>query len=270
MNARDLSVGKLLFSICAAWALATAAHAADLGKVGDKVITDKDLRAYLTGLNESQRDSVLADPSSKVQVLRQALDQELLYQQAMKEKLDQSNDYRDAVENFRRQYLAGMVVSRKIEPQVTDAAARKYYSQYADRYSSGQVRAQHILLATREEAEKLLPLVQRPGADFQESAEKYSRDPSAKNNRGDLGFFPRGQYDPSFTEAAFNAEKGQIVGPVKTDFGWHLIKAIDFKSGRNLNFEEVELRVRNDLRMRLTQGFLDTLKKKTKVEVLSK
>jgi len=236
--------------------------------VGDRTITDKDLRAYLTPLNETQRDNALNDGSTKHQVLTQVVNQELLYQEALKGKMDQSAEFKDAMDNFRKQYLANMLLSHKIEPQVTESAAHKFYSQYADQYSTGQVHVQHILFSSKEEAEKVLPLVKQPGADFQEMAEKYSRDPSVKNNRGDVGFFPRGQFDPAFADAAFNAEKDQIVGPVKTAFGWHIIKVIEHKAGKNLGFEEVELRVRNDLRSRLTQNLVDGLLKKSKVEYL--
>ncbi|MCL2509981.1 MAG: peptidylprolyl isomerase [Methanomassiliicoccaceae archaeon] len=90
-----------------------------------------------------------------------------------------------------------------------------------------QVNAAHILVKTENEAKKLKDELLK-GKDFAELAKKYSTCPSGKSG-GDLGWFGRGQMVAPFETAAFNAQKGDIVGPVKTEFGWHLIKVKDQK-----------------------------------------
>jgi len=90
-----------------------------------------------------------------------------------------------------------------------------------------QVNAAHILVKTENEAKKLKEELLK-GKSFSELAKKYSTCPSGKSG-GDLGWFGKGQMVGPFENAAFNAKKGDIVGPVKTEFGWHLIQVKDQK-----------------------------------------
>jgi peptidyl-prolyl cis-trans isomerase C len=90
-----------------------------------------------------------------------------------------------------------------------------------------QVRAAHILVKSENQAKELLGRVSA-GENFGELAKKYSDCPSKKNG-GDLGWFGRGMMVKEFEDAAFNAQKGATVGPVKTQFGYHLIKVVDEK-----------------------------------------
>ena len=85
-----------------------------------------------------------------------------------------------------------------------------------------EVRARHILVATEEEAKDLKKQIDE-GASFEELAKKHSKCPSG-NDGGDLGFFGKGRMVPEFEKAAFSTEVGEVSNPVKTDFGWHLIK----------------------------------------------
>lgn len=89
------------------------------------------------------------------------------------------------------------------------------------------VRASHILVDTKEEAQSIEQRLQN-GISFEYLAQKYSKCPSSQKG-GDLGFFRRGQMVKEFEDAAFNMEPGQVSGPVKTQFGWHLIKVTDKK-----------------------------------------
>ena len=128
------------------------------------------------------------------------------------------------------------------------------------------MHAQHILLATDKEAESVLAEVKKAGVDFQKVAESRSKDPSAKNTRGDVGFFSRTMFDQAFTDAAFSANVGDIVGPVKTAFGFHVIKVVDRKVGKMPEFAEVEQRVRADYQRELLKNYVSDLRKKAKVK----
>jgi len=88
-----------------------------------------------------------------------------------------------------------------------------------------------------------------------------------KNNRGDLGFFGRDKMVPEFTEPAFEAKDGQIIGPIKTQYGYHVIKVIEKKIGKPLDYAEVEYRVRSDLRNEIAQTYVAQLRKQAKVQV---
>jgi peptidyl-prolyl cis-trans isomerase C len=243
-----------------------ASAATELAKVNGTSITDKDLAAALSGLNEGQRANVLKDSNSKRQILDGLIDQTLLAQTAEKEKLDQDQDFKDALAAFKKQYLANKLLQKNLSAKITDAAAKKYYEVNKLRYSTDQVHAQHILVSDEKQARDLLKQAKAEGADFEALAEKNSKDPSAKNNRGDLGFFGRDRMVAEFTDAAFRAGEGEVVGPVKTSYGYHIIKVVQKKSGKPLEYGEVELRVKNDMRQELVSQYLSKLKTTAKVE----
>jgi peptidyl-prolyl cis-trans isomerase C len=257
-----------VLAVLVACAMAPAAWAVDLAKVNGKTITDKDLTLALGGLNEGQRDSVLKDPNSRRQILGNLIDQELLIQEGEKAKLDQDQEYKDALAAFRRNYLAARVVDKNIGPKLTERAAKKYYEVHRSRFSTDRAHVQHILLGDEAAAREVLAKAKAPTADFQELAEKLSRDPSARNNRGDLGIVNRDSpFVPEFKEAVFSATSGEITGPVKTSYGYHVIKVVDKKLGKPLEYHEVELKVKGEMRQELMQNYVGQLRTQAKVSV---
>lgn len=240
---------------------------ANVAKVNDKVLTEADLKAAVSGVNEIQAESILKDPTSRRQVINSIIEQELLIQKAELEKLDKTPEYAVAFANFKKQFLVSAILEKNLKTQMTDKATREYFNKNKTRFSSDQVKAQHILVATEKEADAVLKQAKAKGADFQALAEKLSIDPSAKNNRGDLGYFTRDRMVPEFSDAAFHAKKDQIVGPIKTSFGWHVIKVVDLKPGKVPNYEEIELQVKNSYRQSLIESYVSELRKNAKITV---
>ncbi|OFZ18393.1 MAG: hypothetical protein A2X94_14970 [Bdellovibrionales bacterium GWB1_55_8] len=255
-----MSILSIILTSSLAWS------ATELAKVNGRVISDDDLATALGGLNEGQRDKLLKDSNTRRQILNGLIDQEILVQQAEKERLDQDKDFQNAVAAFRKQYLANRLLQKSLGEKLTDKAAKQYYERNKHRFTTDQVHAQHILVETEAQAKDLIKKA-RGGADFQALAEKHSKDPSAKNNRGDLGFFGRDRMVPEFTEAAFAGKPNEIVGPVKTTYGYHIIKVLEKKPGSQLEFNDVELKVQNDLRQDLTQSYVGGLRKSAKIDV---
>jgi peptidyl-prolyl cis-trans isomerase C len=249
-------------------AATSPARAVDLAKVNGRVISDRDLQLALSNLNEGQRANVLRDSNTRRQVLKSVIDQDLLVQEAEKEKLDNDQDYKDALNAFRHQYLASRVLQKNLASKLTESAAKRYYKGHLSRYSTEQVEAMHILVRDEHKANEMYNKAKGLDDDaFKDLAEKSSDDPSAKNNRGYLGWFGHDRMVPEFTEAAFGASEGEVIGPVKTAYGYHIIKVLHKKSGKPLEYGEVELRVKNDLRQELTQVYVGNLKKTAKVEI---
>lgn len=245
---------------------ASSARAVDVARVNAKVITDSDVKAALGSFNEAQRRQILTDMNTRREVVSNLIDTELLIQEAEKQRLDKDKEYETALNAFRRQFLTDRVLSKNVRPKLTDAAARKFYSNNRQKYSSDRVEIQHILLSDEKTASELLKAAKAPGADFQALAEKNSKDPSAKNNRGDIGSIGRdAPYVDAFKDAAFNGAVGSVVGPIKSQFGYHLIKIIKKDPGKVLGFAEVEPRVRADLQREMVQNYVIQLKKSSKV-----
>jgi parvulin-like peptidyl-prolyl isomerase len=161
---------------------ATGAYAMEVAKVNGKPISDGDIRNAIGNLTEGQRESVLRDSASRHQILSGVIDQEVLVQEGEKNKLDQDQEYKDALNTFRRDYLASRVLQKNLASKFTDSSAKKYYESHKDRYSTEQIRAFHILSRDEAEARELKKKVKGMTDDqFQELAEKVSKDPSAKN-----------------------------------------------------------------------------------------
>ncbi len=246
----------------------SAQAATELAKVNGKPITEKDVQQALTGMSESQRAALLKDPVAKKQIVSTLADQEVLIQEAEKLKIDQSQPYKDALIAFRRQFLAAQVLERGVSPKVTDTTARKYFEAHKRRFSTDQIHVQHILVSDELQARDMLKKAQAPQADFQELAEKFSKDPSAKRNRGDLGVIGRDSpLVEEFKAPAFDAPKDSIVGPVKTAFGYHIIKVVDKKIGRPMEYDEVELKVKGEMRDEFVKDYMAQLKKQAKVQI---
>ncbi len=235
--------------------------------VNGEKLTEDDLKISLAGLPEGQREKYLSNRTTKLQAIESLVNQELLVQEAKKEKLQDTSVFQARIEAFKKQVLASMWMEKRIEPQVTESAARDFYTKNKRRFSTGQVHVQHILLENENDAKAMKTEASKPGADFQALAEKHSKDPSAKNNRGDVGWISWGQMVPEFEDAAFNGIKDSVVGPVKTAYGFHVIKVLEKKAGKPLGYTEVEQQVRTALRQQLLQATMARLKTSATIEV---
>jgi peptidyl-prolyl cis-trans isomerase C len=243
-----------------------SAGATTVATVNGKAITEDDVHAAVSSLPQYQKDIALKDPNARRQLIRDLVDQELMVQDATAKKIEFTKEFKDALNTMHRQALVNTLVQKELSPKVTDAAVRDYYNKNKSRYSTDEVHAQHILLANEKDAEEVLIEVKRPGADFQKIAEARSKDPSVKNTRGDVGYFSRTMFDQAFTDAAFSANAGDIVGPIKTAFGWHIIKVVDRKIGKVLDYTEVEQRVRADYQRDILRKYVANLRKKAKIK----
>ncbi len=264
-------MGSLFRPSCAVLiALVSVAQAAQATgvSVNGKMITDADLEAVVSQMPGKGKTDILKDPVSKAQLISTLVNQELLFQDANAKKVSESKEYKQALEAFKKQLAVELLVRNQITSKVTTASAKDYFEKHKLQYSNDAVHALHVLTKTEAEAKAIMAEVKKPGADFQMIAEKKSIDPSAKTNRGDLGFFGRGMLDAGFTEAAFAGKTNEVIGPVKTLFGYHIIKVLEKKTGKPADFAEAEPRVRADLQRDLIASHLNELKKKSKVQGL--
>jgi len=236
--------------------------------VNGRKIEGQRVSEVLGAMPTAQRSQFLRDPQARQALVTNLVNEELLVQEGEKAKLDQDADYKKALEQFRRNYLAGRVLDANLSKKVSDSAARKFYSANLARYTPDRAEVQHILAGTESEARGLLAKLQAKDADFQTIAEKFSKDPSAASNRGAIGVISRdGPFAPEFVNAVFDAPTGKIVGPVKSQFGFHLIKVVNKRTAVATPFEEIELKVKADLRASLAEDFLNGLRKAARVSV---
>jgi len=238
-----------------------------LAEVNGKTITHEEVETALSGVNEIQKRDLLKDQKSLKQIVNSIIDENILVDRALKEKLDKTPEFNQAVEMFKKQYLMSAFVEKVVTPKITESNAKNFFKSRKSEFSNNLVRAQHILLESEAEAKKILGDSKKPGADFQKLAEQFSKDPSAKNNRGELGYFTRDRMASEFSDVAFRTKEGQIVGPVKTIYGYHVIKVIDRKFAPAPNYEEVELQVKTALKQKMTKELIDGLRKNSEIKM---
>ncbi|HEC97685.1 MAG TPA: hypothetical protein ENI58_05940 [Nitrospirae bacterium] len=168
-----------------------------------------------------------------------------------------------------------MLLTKEIEQKVgvTDKEIKKYYDTHPDEFSKNRVRASHILVKTKKEAESLLKKL-KAGANFATLAEKNSIDKGSAAKGGDLGFFGRGQMVPAFEKAVFSMKKGEISGPVKTQFGYHIIKLTGLKKGQKVSYdkakESLSKKLLTEKRRAAFDSYIEKLKKSFTVKINDK
>lgn len=191
----------------------------------------------------------------------------------------------DVKEDLQKNLLRDKLFAKLLAGQEpTDADAEKYYAENKDKYlQKEQITAQHILLKTDKtttdaqkkeklaQAKKLYAEAKKQGADFGEIAKRASEGPTAQRG-GDLGTFSRGRMVKQFEDAAFAAKAGDIIGPVETQFGYHVIKVNEKTEAKQRTFEEVKETILTSLKARqkskATRELLEKMRADAKIEVL--
>ena len=193
------------------------------------------------------------------------IDARLAATDARAANLHKEQEFKDKMTRIEEQVLQRMVLSRAIKAGVTTAALKaRYEAMNKDLSGNEQIQASHILLEKEEDAQAVIQELKK-GGDFAELARKKSTGPSASSG-GDLGFFSRGQMVPTFEDAAFKMKKGEFTEtPVKTQFGWHIIRVVDRKKIEVPSFEEMETTLRNQLSQEAGTAYITRLRSKAKI-----
>jgi peptidyl-prolyl cis-trans isomerase C len=228
----------------------------------------------------------MAVPPQQVDTQMQQLVQRFPSKEAFEQALTAQNFTMDALKkDVEGQLLRQQLVKKEVLDKVNVSArdVQTFYDQHKDKYiEEEQVRARHILIRVPQEvsptddaklkskADDALKRA-KTGEDFAALAKELSDDGS-KENGGDLGFFPRGRMVAPFEEAVFALQPGQISEIVRTQFGYHIIKAEERKTGKALAFDEAKAQAQDDLTREQTyeryQKYVAGLRSKAKVEVL--
>lgn len=237
-----------------------------LAKVGSEEITESemalaaaDFANELAQVPEAQRRGIL------INVL---VDMELLAQAGVEAGLDKTPEFEERVEFLRRRALRNAYVEQELVEGLSDADVKAEYDKQVGTFQpQEELRARHILVATKEDADRIVGELDA-GGSFEELAGKNSTDGTAQNG-GDLGYFSRGQMVDAFEEAAFALEPGAYTKePVQTQFGFHIIKLEDKRMSAPPPLEEVDEQVRTVLLRQKFESTMAGLREKYTVEIL--
>jgi peptidyl-prolyl cis-trans isomerase C len=214
-----------------------------LARVDGMEIRQSDLAAELARLPDQLRGM----PPQMLQplLLDQIIAQKALVAAARAQGLHRDPEVQARIRRAEEETLQQALLLREVQPLMTEEALRaRYQREIAGRPAQEEVRARHILVQTEQEARAALAEVRQPGTDFAEVARRRSTGPGSREG-GDLGFFKRGDMIPEFEQAAFALQPGQVAeSPVRTQFGWHVIKVEDRRASPPPSFEESQEQLR--------------------------
>lgn len=218
-----------------------------LAVVGGEEITQETFDLFLQGVPREQQ-AYLSNPQFREQCFEQLVSLFLFAKKAEEDKLEETEEFQKVIANAKRDLLAQMAMRDTLQGiEVTDEELKAYYEANQAQYQKGAtVSAKHILVASEEKCNEILATITSGEKAFEEAAQEFSTCPSGQRG-GDLGAFGKGQMVPEFEQAAFAAEIGQVVGPVKTQFGFHLIKVEAKNEPEVSKFEEVKESIRRSV-----------------------
>lgn len=243
---------------------------------------DDPVLAKVNGVEIRQSDVALAEEEAGGQLPAMAPDAKRDYlvaflsdmivvaQAAEKEKMADTPQFKRRLAFNRNRLLMDEMLQKEGKVALTDAALRKVYDEAVKQMGDEQeVRARHILVETEDQAKEIVAELKK-GANFEELAKTKSKDPAAAAQGGDLGYFTKEQMVPEFADAAFKMEKGQVSDPVKSQFGWHIIRVEDKRKKPAPEFDAVKSQLEAYVTRKAQADLVTKLRDSAKIERLDK
>lgn len=245
---------------------ATPAPDTVVGTVDGQPVTEADLEQALSDLDP--QFSRLPPEQRRAAALSAIIEIRLIAGKAAAEGLDKTPEFQRRMDFLRARTLHSALVDAEVAKKITDEEIRARYDQeVANTPPTNEVKARHILVKTKEEAQEIVKQLEG-GADFEKLANEKTNDPSGKTSGGDLGWFGPGQMVPEFEKAAFALNAGEYTKePVQSQFGWHVIKVEDKRTKQPPAFDQVKEQVRSLLLREKYFALVKSVRDAAKVEI---
>jgi peptidyl-prolyl cis-trans isomerase C len=258
-----LTLGAL--GLLAAVAATARADPKVLAKIDGAPITEDDFNDALVDIGPGLPEK-MEGPERQKYVLDYLIDLKLVAKQALADKLDGGADFARRLAYYHDKLAMEALLTSVAKSATTEEAERKAYDEAAKAQPpEPEVHARHILLPTEEEAKAALARI-KAGEDFAKVATELSKDPSGDG--GDLGWFTKDRMVPEFADAAFKLEPGQVSDPVKSQFGWHIIKVEGKRMKTFPPFEQVKDQAARYVAQKAQTAVIASLREKAKIERL--
>ena len=255
---------KQMLSAALVALLAVPALAQNLAVVNGKPVPSSRVNALKQQVEASGRP---VTPEVLAQIKEELIAREVFMQEARKRGLDASDDYKAQLELARQTILIRQLFAdfQKKNP-VTDADIKAEYDKFAKENGGKEYRARHILVEKEDEAKALIADIKK-GGSFEELAKKASKDPGSGANGGDLDWAAAGSYVPEFSGAMVKLDKGQMTDtPVKSQFGFHIIRVDDVREAQLPKLEEVKPQIAQQLQQQKLSTYQENLRSKAKIQ----
>lgn len=242
----------------------TAALAQNVAIVNGKAVPTSRVDVLSNQLVKSGRP---VTDEIKAQIKEEVITREIFMQEAQRRGLAASQDFKEQMELARQTILIRELFAdfQKKSP-VTDADLKAEYDKFTAANAGKEYSARHILVEKEEEAKDIVARLKK-GEKFEDIAKKMSKDPGSGANGGDLGWSTAANYVPEFSQAMVKLEKGQLTEtPVKSQFGWHVIRLDDTRDAKLPPFEELKPQIAQQMQQAKLAEFQNNLRKKAVIK----
>ncbi|MFN3494943.1 MAG: peptidylprolyl isomerase [Hydrogenophaga sp.] len=207
------------------------------------------------------------DDEVRAQIKEEVILREIFMQEAQKRGIAATEDYKTQMELARQTIMIrALFADYQAKNPVTDAEMRAEYDKFKAANSGKEYRARHILVEKEDEAKAIVASI-KGGAKFEDIAKKQSKDPGSGANGGDLDWAAAASYVTEFSEAMVKLDKGQMTEqPVKSQFGWHVIRVDDIREAQLPAFDEVKPQIEQQMTQQKMTQFQQSLREKAKVQ----
>ena len=238
-----------------------------IAEVNGIVVYEGDLTQRLDSLGRGKKIKVEDLPESMVKAMvLEVIVNKQIDKEAKKLDYYKNKEIVDLVDNFKKSIIRDKYLNDKVYINITDADVKKEYDKIVKDLSTKEERKiKHILVEDEEEIERVRRSVLRSG-NFEKVAAEKSIDTASGENGGDIGYVLKEELVPEFGDLAFILKVGEISRPVKTQYGWHIIKVEDIRPAKFLPFNDVKDSIRQSLQQNAVQKYLAELTKNKEVK----
>jgi parvulin-like peptidyl-prolyl isomerase len=207
------------------------------------------------------------DKQLQENLVRAIISQKLMEKEADKLGIRKTEDFKKKIKMAEAQILQQELIDRQINAVVTDKLVDEEYKKLVENLKGKkEVKVSHILVAKEDEAKEIKKKLNK-GGKFEDLAKSQSKDENSKANGGELGYIMKGQLVPEFESKAFAMKKNEISEPVKTQFGWHIIKLLDSRDVKIPTKEQAMKMVKGKLSREAVEKYISDLTEKAKIEL---
>ena len=253
-------------ALTAAVLIATApwASAQNVAIVNGKPVPTERVEALVQQIEASGRP---VDDNVRAQIKEEVVLREIFVQEAQKRGIANTADFKNQMELARQTIMIrALFADYQKTNAVSEADMKAEYDKFVAANTGKEYKARHILVEQEAQAKAIIANIKK-GGKFEDIAKKDSKDPGSGANGGDLDWAPAASYVPEFSEAMVKLNKGQMTeAPVKSQFGWHVIRVDDVREAEMPKFEDVKPQLQQQMTQQKLQKYQQELREKAKVE----
>lgn len=200
----------------------------------------------------------------KSKIIQASTQLEAIVQEARGLKIDETEDYKNKLEDFEKQLMYTTLLEKHLKNYITEQKLKEYYEKHKQDFVQDKAKASHILVKTKDEALEIIQNL-KAGEDFEKLAKEKSVGPSSKDG-GNLGWFSKEEMVPEFSDAAFDLKIGEFSKqPVQTQFGWHIILLKDKVENTPSLFEDVAEEIKQEVMQQEAEKYIESILNKAEI-----